>query len=105
MEGLRILRLPDVKPPCLTCPRRKPGAFSFQWVSSAMRSPHRRVRRAVWHTCVARGDAGGTNMLSNVPHTFSSHVALKQASLIANHPPTMIFHAQYPCSLAIPVSA
>src|SRR5215510_12491577 len=26
-EGLRILRLPDVKPPCLTCPVLGPGNF------------------------------------------------------------------------------
>lgn len=27
IEGLRILRLPDVKPPCLTCPRPLAGGF------------------------------------------------------------------------------
>lgn len=34
MEGLRILRLPDVKPPCLTCPRSKGRGFflSRDWL-------------------------------------------------------------------------
>src|SRR5215813_12494794 len=37
-EGLRILRLPDVKPPCLTCPVFGPGNF---FVPTALLDPDR----------------------------------------------------------------
>jgi hypothetical protein len=50
IEGLRILRLPDVKPPCLTCPRRKPGAFSFQLLKRLpARLAHHRLDRCGPH--------------------------------------------------------